>query len=349
MKVLDLFSGIGGNTLALQGFTHTVAYCEFDKHAQAVLKSRMADGSIPTAPIFPDVTTLKGDDVGEIDMIVGGFPCQDISVAGKGAGIAEGTRSGLFFQIMRLTDEIKPRLLFLENVPAIRTKGLDIVLRELTKRGYDCRWTMLSAASVGARHKRERWFMLANRRGANGANTEYTGRYGTEILGGNTASVCRSKERPNSASEFEGVDTLGDVADSNKRGLPPPWSEQQTTGIAGENLAVPDSNSTRLQSSSTPRHTSGEGAHSVQQPTEYCEGDSGGPIKPELGGVVNGISEGLVNGLPDYLGENYWKEEPCERVTQEREQRVERIKRLGNAVVPLQARTAFIKLFNNVL
>lgn len=271
LGVLDLFSGIGGNTLALQGFTKTVAYCEIDPHARAVLESRMSEGLIPAAPVFHDVTTLKGDDVGEIDMIVGGFPCQDISVAGKGAGIAEGTRSGLFFQIMRLTDEIKPRLLFLENVPAIRAKGLDIVLRELTKRGYDCRWTMLSAASVGARHKRERWFLLA------------------------------------------------------------------------------DSNSTRLQRSSTPRHTSGEGAHSVQQPTGYCEGDSGGPIKPELGRVVNGISNELVESLPDYLGENYWKEEPCERVTQEREQRVERIKRLGNAVVPLQARTAFIKLFNNVL
>lgn len=305
LKVLDLFSGIGGNTLALQGFTNTVAYCEIDPHARAVLESRMSEGLIPAAPIFHDVTTLKGDDVGEIDMIVGGFPCQDISVAGKGAGIAEGTRSGLFFQIMRLTDEIKPRLLFLENVPAIRTKGLDIVLRELTDRGYDCRWTMLSAAAVGARHKRERWFLLADSNKIRLEGAEH---------------------------EWQRIDILSQYGDSSC-----------------QEFDVADSNSTRLQRSSTPRHTSGEGAHSVQQPTGYCEGDSGGPIKPELGRVVNGTSEGLVNGLPDYLGENYWKEEPCERVTQEREQRVERIKRLGNAVVPLQARTAFIKLFNNVL
>jgi DNA (cytosine-5)-methyltransferase 1 len=257
MRTLDLFSGIAGNTLALHGISNTIAYCEADLHARSVLLSRMADGLIPTAPIFPDVNTLKGSDVGEVDMIVGGFPCQDISLAGKGAGIAEGTRSGLFYQIMRLTDELKPRFLFLENVPAIRKRGLDIVLRELTQRRYDCRWTMLSAAEVGARHKRQRWFLMAY---------------------------------------------------SNERGLQTTRTKLEATRLAGEGWKC------------------------------------GGTTQSSVGGMVDGFSNGLVEGLPDYIRAGYWEEEPCERVTQEREQRVERIKRLGNAVVPLQARTAFMRL-----
>ena len=90
--------------------------------------------------------------------------CQDISVAGKGAGITPETRSGLFYQILRLVKELRPSFVFLENVPAIRTRGLNVVLYELTQAGYDLRWTMLSAASVGACHKRERWFLLAHHR-----------------------------------------------------------------------------------------------------------------------------------------------------------------------------------------
>lgn len=164
---LDLFSGIAGNTLGLSDYVKTIAYCETDKHAQAILLSRMGDGSIPIAPIWDDITTLSRTSIDiPIDIIVGGFPCQDISVAGKGAGL-EGQRSGLFYEVVRLAKEIEPTFLFLENVPAIRTRGLDRVIEELTEAGYDCRWTMLSAADVGAPHKRERWFCLARRRLSN--------------------------------------------------------------------------------------------------------------------------------------------------------------------------------------
>lgn len=89
--------------------------------------------------------------------------CQDLSVAGNGKGL-EGERSGLFYEVIRLTKEIRPSFVFLENVPAIRTRGLDQVIKEFTEMGYDCRWTMLSAESVGACHKRERWFLLAHNR-----------------------------------------------------------------------------------------------------------------------------------------------------------------------------------------
>ena len=158
---LDLFSGIGGIGLALSPWVRTVAYCEQDRYAQAVLMSRMRAGDIDRAPIWDDVRTLRGDMLGGIDIIFGGFPCQDISVAGTGKGL-EGKRSGLFFEIMRLVDEVRPAFVFLENVPAIRTRGLNRVIYEFTARGYDCRWTVLSAASVGAPHLRERWFLLAH-------------------------------------------------------------------------------------------------------------------------------------------------------------------------------------------
>lgn len=158
---LDLFSGIGGIGLALSPWVRTVAYCEQDRYAQAVLMSRMRAGDIDRAPIWDDVRTLRGDMLSGIDIIFGGFPCQDISVAGTGKGL-EGKRSGLFFEIMRLVDEVRPSFVFLENVPAIRTRGLNRVLYEFTARGYDCRWTVLSAASVGAPHLRERWFLLAH-------------------------------------------------------------------------------------------------------------------------------------------------------------------------------------------
>lgn len=98
-----------------------------------------------------------------IDIISGGFPCQDISIAGHGKGL-EGKRSGLIFEVFRLIAETNPSFVFLENVPAIRTRGGERVGKELASIGYDCRWTTLSAAEVGAPHKRERWFLLGARR-----------------------------------------------------------------------------------------------------------------------------------------------------------------------------------------
>jgi DNA (cytosine-5)-methyltransferase 1 len=157
---LDLFSGIGGISLALRPWVRTVAYCEQDRYAQGVLLSRMSEGKLCMAPIWDDVTTLNGSMLPEIDIIFGGFPCQDISVAGRGEGLA-GERSGLFFEIVRLAEEIKPTFIFLENVPAIRTRGLSTVGESLDSLGYDCRWTTLSAEEVGAPHLRNRWFLLA--------------------------------------------------------------------------------------------------------------------------------------------------------------------------------------------
>lgn len=158
---LDLFSGIGGLTVALEPWVRPVAYCENDRYAQSVLLSRMSNGSIIGAPIWDDVRTLRGSGIGiGIDIITGGFPCQDISVAGRRVGLG-GERSRLFLHVARLAEEVRPAFIFLENVPAIRSRGLSVVIFELARLGFDLRWTIVSAAEVGAPHLRKRWFCLA--------------------------------------------------------------------------------------------------------------------------------------------------------------------------------------------
>lgn len=157
---LDLFSGGGGGALALAPWCTPVAYCEVDPYPQAILLSRMATGLLPAAPIATDVRLLRGSLLPRVDLVYGGSPCQDISVAGRGGGVA-GKRSALVFDLLRLVSECEPSLVFLENVPAIRTRGADVVVAELAALGFACRWDCLSAADVGAKHKRERWFLLA--------------------------------------------------------------------------------------------------------------------------------------------------------------------------------------------
>ena len=158
---IDLFSGYGGLSLALSEWVRPVAYCENDRYAQGVLLSRMAEQKLPSAPIWDDINTFPATLFKGADVVYGGFPCQDISYAGLGGGL-EGKRSGLFYELLRVAKEVQPRFIFLENVPAIRTRGLVAVIAELTNLGYDCRWTCVSAQEVGANHLRKRWFLLAH-------------------------------------------------------------------------------------------------------------------------------------------------------------------------------------------
>jgi DNA (cytosine-5)-methyltransferase 1 len=160
MKVLDLFSGIGGFALGLEeAGMETAAFCEIDKSCHKVLKKHW-----PDIPIFEDVATLNKDTLDnhgiDIDVIVGGFPCQDISYAGYGQGLA-GARSGLWFDFLRLTEEIQPKYIIAENVSALRTRGLDEVLRSLYAIGYDAEWHCIPASYVGAWHKRDRIWIVA--------------------------------------------------------------------------------------------------------------------------------------------------------------------------------------------
>jgi DNA (cytosine-5)-methyltransferase 1 len=125
----------------------------------------MEEGGLQSAPIWDDVRTL-GKESGNfsglfIDIIYGGFPCQDISIAGNGKGLG-GKRSGLFFEILRLAKEIKPKFIFIENVPAITCRGGVTVSSQITQMGYDCRWCVISAQGLMGPQKRERWFFLAH-------------------------------------------------------------------------------------------------------------------------------------------------------------------------------------------
>jgi len=160
MRVLDLFSGIGGFSLGLEraGMT-TVAFCEIEEFPRRVLAKHW-----PTVPIFKDVRTLKGSDVEAVDVICGGFPCQDISFAGKGAGI-EGERSGLWREYARLVGEVRPRFVVVENVGALLGRGIDVVLGDLAALRYDAVWHCIPASAVGAPHRRDRVWIVAYARG----------------------------------------------------------------------------------------------------------------------------------------------------------------------------------------
>jgi DNA (cytosine-5)-methyltransferase 1 len=169
LRVLDLFSGIGGFSLGLErtGGFETVAFCEIEEFPRKVLRKHW-----PEVPIYEDVRTLTADvlerDGIAVDVITGGFPCQDISTAGKQAGIGEGTRSGLWSEIVRLTRELSPRYVIVENVanllsgPSEKRGGwFGRVLGDLAECGYDAEWENIPASALGAPHRRERVWIVA--------------------------------------------------------------------------------------------------------------------------------------------------------------------------------------------
>ena len=163
MNELHLFAGAGGGILGGQLLGHTtICAVEIEKYPRQVLLQRQRDGILPKFPIWDDVCTFDGRPWrGSVDVLCGGFPCQDISAAGKGAGIA-GARSGLWKEYARIIDEIRPRFVFAENSPLLRTRGLGVVLEDLAALGYNARWCVLGARDVGAPHKRDRMWVLAN-------------------------------------------------------------------------------------------------------------------------------------------------------------------------------------------
>jgi DNA (cytosine-5)-methyltransferase 1 len=165
MNVLALFAGIGGIELGLEatGGFRTVCCVEHDPYAVEVLKARMQEGALEEAPIWDDVTTFDGRPwCGLVDVVTGGFPCQDLSYAGKGAGIKEGTRSGLWSEMLRIIREVRPRYVLVENVPALLSRGLGRVLGDLAASGYDADWDCVAARAVGAPHRRDRILIVAH-------------------------------------------------------------------------------------------------------------------------------------------------------------------------------------------
>ena len=152
LRVGSLFSGIGALDLGVHALfdCRTEWFVEQEEFCQEVLKKRF-----PGTPIYDDVRTITGYNLPPVDILVGGFPCQDISVAGHGKGIKEGTRSGLFFEMWRLALELEPQFVLFENVPAINGRGLDVVTETIVSSGWKLEWFHLAASDVGAWHKRE--------------------------------------------------------------------------------------------------------------------------------------------------------------------------------------------------
>jgi DNA (cytosine-5)-methyltransferase 1 len=162
MNELALFAGGGGGILAghLLGW-RTVCAVEIEDYPRRVLLQRQADGFLPRFPIWDDICTFDGKPwAGKVDVISGGFPCQDISAAGKGAGL-DGERSGLWGEMARVIHEVQPRFVFVENSPMLTSRGLGTVLGDLATMGFDARWGVLGASDVGAKHERKRIWIVA--------------------------------------------------------------------------------------------------------------------------------------------------------------------------------------------
>lgn len=163
MRELALFAGAGGGILAsTKSGRRIVCAVERDAYAAQILAQRQNDGALPAFPIWSDVCSFDGYRWrGVVDCISGGFPCQDISIAGNGDGL-EGSRSSMWFQMARIIGEVRPTRVEVENSPMLTSRGLGTVLGDLASLGYDCRWGVVSAASAGAPHLRERIWILAN-------------------------------------------------------------------------------------------------------------------------------------------------------------------------------------------
>jgi DNA (cytosine-5)-methyltransferase 1 len=291
-------------SIALNEWVKPRAYCEIDPYCQGIILSRITTGELQNAPIWDDIKTLDGSKFarGYVDIIFGGFPCQDISVAGRGRGL-EGERSGLFFEIVRLSKEIKPKFIFLENVPAITSRGGLQVVREVAEMGYDCRWCVISAASIGALHKRERWFLLA-------------------------------------------------YAKSEDRERLPIGKEKKRSKLGQFNRdGIPNSSGVRCEQGSS------EGIHSEWQASEHEEfGNTYSEISNKRRSITDTHCQRICKwqpsqqecGIPTHASgdsqiSNYWQntEPPVCGVAYGVPHRVDRIRGLGNAVVPQQAKEAF--------
>jgi DNA (cytosine-5)-methyltransferase 1 len=163
MNELALFAGAGGGILGghLLGW-RTVCAVEWEPYAACVLAARQNDKVLPPFPIWDDVQTFDGKPwAGRVDVVSGGFPCQDISAAGKGAGI-DGARSGMWSHMARIIGEVRPKYVYVENSPLLTKRGIHRVLGDLAALGFNARWGVISAAAVGAPHKRDRIWIVAN-------------------------------------------------------------------------------------------------------------------------------------------------------------------------------------------
>jgi len=289
MNELALFAGIHGIGLGLKrAFERrglpfrTVCYVEWDDYCVEVLKARMRDGLLDDAPIWGDITTFDGRPwAGCVDIVTGGFPCQDLSFAGKEAGL-EGERSGLFFELMRVVREVRPGIVLLENVPALLIRGFGRVAAEMAASGYGLQWDCVPAAAVGAHHRRDRVFILAYAKG-----------YGSRVREGRVEAFRDVWQLP--------LGSCGEaMADSAEHGGERSGvARDGRTGLEDGGEVMADSERERFGNTSERQAEVSVfgGSYSSQRPMWAVE--------PDVGRVADGVSR-----------------------------RVDRLKALGNAVVP---------------
>jgi len=350
--MLDLFSGIGGFSLAAEWVwgddLEIVAFCEIDKYCRKVLNK-----NFPSVPIYKDIKELDGEAFKDIDLITGGFPCQDISVAGKGAGI-EGARSGLWSEMHRLISHIRPRYVIIENVPMLTVRGGTRVISDLAEIGMDAEWQIVGADDVGAWHRRKRIWIVSY--------PKHIRRYGVQESEG-SGSRIHSQAGQSRAEQSKGSDSgkgrNEDLAYATDSRLQKPKTERQhksllyaergsiqgdsphphcvgekrdqsqdRQGIGTEQTRqdVPDTDSKGLQGAEQPKAHTGE--TSTQHPTAKRIEETGDywSVEPDVGLLADGLSTGLVG---------YWDREPdIPRVSTGVKDRVNKLKGLGNAIVP---------------
>ena len=225
LKILDGFAGIGGFSYAahkIVGGFETTQFIEIDKFCQKLLAKRF-----PNIPIHDDVRTFTAN-LGEFDVFCSGFPCQDISVAGLQKGITKETRSGLFFEVIRIIRMVRPKFVVLENVAAILNNGLDIVLGELSEAGYDAEWAIVSCEDMGGCHRRQRWWCVAYPKNRD----EFTDSNSIGCGGGS------SERRTISERQFLQREQRGSEMGSKTQGCSSSSSDSNSKGMEGRIMEV---------------------------------------------------------------------------------------------------------------
>jgi DNA (cytosine-5)-methyltransferase 1 len=303
----ELFAGIGGFSLGLEQAGMTCKWqVEIDPYATAVLKKHW-----PEVPKHEDVRTFPPQGNYSVDLICGGFPCQDISFAGKGAGLA-GVRSGLWFEFARIIGHLRPRYVIVENVSALLTRGMGEVLGTLASLGYDAEWHVIPASAVGAPHRRDRVWIVAYADGSDGEDI-----------------------RPKAGSSGEGVPQ---VSGTRRRSVVPVGCG---VGVRTD-VADSDGGGLRLCRRS-PTASAAGGSEGEGDQRERLRSDAG------PGGEGGNVADALVSGLEERQGQpsnarqerspserdGWWATEPdVGRVAHGIPSRVDRLRCLGNAVVP---------------
>ena len=301
LKLLDLFSGIGGFSYAAEkivGGYKTTQFVEIDPYCQSVLHK-----NFPNIPIHDDIKTFKAKK-GQFDVLTAGFPCQDLSVAGRQKGIGEGTRSGLFYEIIRLLGEIQPKFVLFENVRNLLSheKGATFqeILFQIAKAGYDAEWSVVSAKDLGACHKRERLWIIAY---------PFSDRVQSRIQ----RSVLR--EREFFSDQFKGSEVGSEI------------------GRCSENFTNSNSNG----SSSTERVRVNGETNSSSQKRENKISESERSSESKSSGTIQQTTECKWKYRGDQLNpdwERYLSKPTLRRGDDGLSHRVARIKALGNSIVP---------------